>query len=57
MADDSDYRVIEWWPNEDQHNIVAILRTPETDTKSDEELIAGFDQWKANRPLRAVDDE
>jgi hypothetical protein len=57
VAESSDYRVIEWWPNKDQRNIVALLRTPETDAMTDEELIADFGKWKSRRNLRVVDDE
>ncbi|MFE2712262.1 hypothetical protein ACFXKI_09790 [Streptomyces mirabilis] len=58
MTESSDYRVIEWWPSEEERRIISVARTPENEAMSDEELIASFDEWVAGgRQLRVVDDE
>ena len=40
MAEDSHYRVVEYWPNKDLRILFTVPRTPETDAMTDEELIA-----------------
>lgn len=50
MSTDSDeYRVISWWPSEDERVIVSVKRTPETEAQSDEELIAQWEERMKNR--------
>lgn len=48
-TDGSNYRVIEWWPNEDRRCIVSVLRTPENDAMPDEELIARYEEHLKDR--------
>jgi hypothetical protein len=50
-----DYRVIEYWPTKDERRIVSMLRTPEIDAMTDEELIARHKEKVRSHHLRVVE--